>query len=308
MPFHLTNTAKTAFGMVGEMRFHLTNTAKLGAIAMSILRSVVRSNDVKVGIRAVIVAQEKMGKTTFLASAPKPLLVPMEEGYAGVNVPCTPKLTKYQEVNALLDEVISARGAGYQSICFDSATALERLIHAHTIELDAASKKGKDVTMESAHGGYGKAYGVALNIFEEFLHKCDTLARNGINVVFAAHAFANEVIDPTVGKYESWDILLHSPKNNKTYGKREFITQWADVVGFLYEPKLITKVDDMNMGISKNQGHVMGLSRTPQYVAGNRFGVTGEIQVPKHCPWNALAFAIGNQTNGRIDVRNMEYL
>ena len=41
----------------------------------------------------------------------------------------------------------------------------------------------------------------------------------GINIVFTCHVFANLVVDPQVGEYSSWDLLLHSPKNFKTYGK-----------------------------------------------------------------------------------------
>ena len=41
----------------------------------------------------------------------------------------------------------------------------------------------------------------------------DTLALYyGINIVFTCHVFANLVVDPQVGEYSSWDLLLHSPE------------------------------------------------------------------------------------------------
>jgi hypothetical protein len=60
-----------------------------------------------------------------------------------------------------------------------------------------------------------------------------------------AHVFAAKMIDPAFGEFDSWDLLLHSPKNNKNYGKREMLTQWADLVGFLHEPFFITKGDQI---------------------------------------------------------------
>jgi hypothetical protein len=118
--------------------------------------------------------------------------------------------------------------------------------------------------------------------------------------------------DPAYGEYDSWDLLLHSPKNNKTYGKREMLTQWADLVGFLHEPLFITKGEGetLQRGQSKNLGRVLGVSRTPGYVAGNRYGLTGEIPVPDPArnqygtAWNALAQAVFNAKG--IDLFNRD--
>jgi hypothetical protein len=159
--------------------------------------------------------------------------------------------------------------------------------------------------MESALGGYGKAYQLANQYFDDFLKKCDILAVHfGINIVVTCHVFAAKVVDPTVGEYDSWDLLMHSPKNQKTYGKREMITQWADVVGFLHEPMFIIEGDKVNKGVSANKGRVLGVSRTPSYVAGNRFGLIGEIPIPQQQGWNHLANAI-YQSCG-VDVFNRD--
>ena len=161
----------------------------------------------------------------------------------------------------------------------------------------------KTVTMDSALGGYGKAYSYSTEKFSNFLTLCDSLAvHGGVNIVITCHVFASKFMDPTVGEFDSWDLLLHSPKNQKTYGKRELITQWADVVGFLYEPLYITQGDNITKGVSAQKGRVLGLSRTPSYVAGNRFGYEGEIPIPRVDGWNHFANAI-YQTSG-INVYN----
>lgn len=283
---------------------------------MSILASVTNSAQTRSGMRVVISGVEKVGKTTLATNAPRALLIPLETGYSGVVVNKVPMLEHYAHVMQLLDEIGQACAAGragtaepfpYRSLVFDSATALERLIHTAVLTTDptyaAGNKKG--VTMESALGGYGKAYQVANQYFDDFLKKCDNLAISfGINIVITCHVFAATVIDPTVGEFNVWDLLLHSPKNQKTYGKREMMTQWADIVGFLHEPLFIIEGDKMNKGVSANKGRVLSISRTPAYVAGNRFGVTADISVPQVGSWNALAHAI-YQSSG-IDVYNRD--
>lgn len=263
---------------------------------MSIL-STVSSGVTRAGLRMVIAGQEKMGKTTLCAGAPGALLIPLEVGYAGVNVNKTAMLQSWEEVLQLMQEVTQLAQRGqfpFRTLVFDSGTALERHIHDAIIRRDPAYRPGskKVITMESAHGGYGKAYNLANEEFDQFLQACDTLAvYAGINIVITCHVFASKVIDPTSGEYDSWDLLLHSPKNAKTYGKRERITQWADLIGFLYEPVFVSKNDGMSKAVSQNKGRVLGFSRTPGYLAGNRFGITGEypIPAPPANGWNTLA-------------------
>lgn len=266
---------------------------------MSLLAAVTTGHT-KCGIRMLIAAQEKMGKTTMCAGAPGVLLVPLEVGFAGVQVPKTPMIQSYSQFIQFINEVTTAAQQGkfpFRTLAFDSITALERHIHNHVIAMDPASQvanKKIAVTMESAHGGYGRAYNMANTLMEEILKALDVLAvLGGINIVFTCHVFSSKVADPTAGEYDSWDLLLHSPKNQKTYGKREIVTQWADVIGFLYEPIFISTTDGkrMSIGTSQNRGRVMAVQRTPAYTAGNRFGMEGEINIPKppENTWNAFA-------------------
>jgi hypothetical protein len=273
--------------------------------------SQVTSGVSRMGLRMVVVGQEKMGKTTFCAGAPGALLVPLEVGYAGVNVNKTPMLQTYLEVLQLVGELHQLAAQAYQAkqalpfrtVIFDSATALERMIHERVLALDAG--RSKTSTMEAAHGGYGKAYNIANTLFNDLLGELDKLSVwYGINIVFTCHVFSSVVKDPNSGEYNSWDLLLHSPKNEKTYGKREMITQWADVIGFIYEPVFLSTAEGSKMtrAVSANKGRVMAISRTPAYVAGNRFGMLGELPLPAppQNAWNVLAQAL-HATTG-IDI------
>lgn len=261
---------------------------------MGILDQVSHSS-AKTGIRAVISGVEKVGKTTLACNAPRPLLIPLETGYSGVSVNKVPMMEDLASVTALLDEITTQCQQGqfpYQTLVFDSATALEKLIHLAVLATDPLYVNGnkKGLIMDNALGGYGKAYNLANELFGAFLKKCDELAiYGGLNIVLTCHVFAAKVVDPAYGEYDTWDLLLHSPKNQKTYGKREMLTQWADVVGFLHEPLYVTEGKNMNKGISANQGRVLAVSREPSFVAGNRFGVVNKITLPKENGWNCLA-------------------
>lgn len=275
---------------------------------MSIL-STVTTGASQAGIRMVIGGLEKMGKTTLCAEAPGVLLVPLEVGFAGVRCAKTKMIQSWQETEEFMQETLYYAQRGqfpYKTIAFDSATAAERHIHEAVIKRDPSYREGgkKTITMESAHGGYGKAYSLANAEFDDFLAQCDQLAfMGGINIIMTCHVFSSLVKDPTAGEYESWDLLLHSPKNQKTYGKRERITQWADVIGFLYEPVFIQgEGGKMQRAISQNKGRVMGVSRTPAYVAGNRFGMVGEIPMPQGAGWNTFADCL--QYYSGIDVHS----
>jgi hypothetical protein len=277
---------------------------------MKSIYSTITSGVSMTGTRIVIAGSEKIGKTTMCSGAPNALLVPLEVGFAGVQVPKTQMLQTLEELTLFIDETTRYAAQGqlpFRTLVFDSATAMERHIHEAVIQRDPVYKTGtkKMITMESCHGGYGKGYSLANDEFGTLLKKFDILAiYYGVNIVLTSHVFASKIVDPTAGEYDSWDILLHSPKNQKTYGKREMLTQWADIIGFLYNPVFVSKTDNMSRAVSQNKGHVLGLSRTPAYVAGNRFKISGEISIPAppENGWNALAHAL-YQTTG-IDIFN----
>jgi len=275
------------------------------------LSQVTHTTDVQTGMRIVITGQEGVGKSTLACNAPGALLIPLETGFSGISANKIPMLKSYDDVMAFLAEIpiaVQKKTFGSKTLVFDSATALERLIHDKTLQSDPGWKAGnpKGITMESALGGYGKAYERANELCAAFLMACDDIANYGcINIVLTCHAFASKVLDPSAGEYNTWDLLLHSPKNNKTYGKREMVTQWADIVAFLHEPLFVTKNSEtFSQGISANKGRILGLERTPAYVAKNRFGIKGEIPVAKEQCWNYLAQAI-YASSGR-DIFNRE--
>lgn len=287
---------------------------------MSIL-SQVSTGAQQAGQRIIIAGVEKVGKTTLASAAPGALLIPLEQGSAAIPVAKTPMLETWEQIESFCEELLAAAQQGKiprgSSLVWDSATALERAIDSYTLRSDPdySAKKGKGVTMISAHGGYGKAYEVSRQTFDRWLRYQDALAyHGGINIIVTCHCFASRVVDPAHGEFDRWDLLLHSPKNNKTYGIREYITQWADLIGFLHEPMFVMKAEgnsNLSQARSKNEGRVLAIDREPAWVAGNRYFMTGTIKIPPPEPgkiainsWNSLASNIWDATAGKIDLWN----
>jgi hypothetical protein len=262
------------------------------------LEQIKHTKEAQPGIRIVIAGQEKTGKTTLACGAPNALLIPLEAGYSNQEINHVPMLNTYEEFISLIEEITTACANNtftFTTVVIDSATALERLIHESVLKLDPLYKRGasKSISMDNALGGYGRAFQLANERFVEVVALLDKLAINHtINIVITCHVFTNTVIDPQAGEYMSWDLLLHSPKNMKTYGKREMISQWCDGIFFLHEPLMVLESNNIKKGVSENKGRILGLSRTPGYTAGNRFGLEGEIPIPKEQGWNYLAKAI----------------
>lgn len=279
---------------------------------MSYLSQVTAKGTAK-GQRIAIAGQEGTGKTTTVSQAPRRLFIPMEVG--GSNIPmATPLLTRWEDVTGLVAEITAEAQAGkfsYMSMAWDSATALERLLHEYTVRNDPDVMAGKKIagklSMETSHGGYGKAYAWANDRFAEFLHSLDALCEyGGIHQIFTCHVFGSEVIDPLSGPYNMWDILLHSPKNSKTQGKREHFTQWVDMIGFLHTPLLVSKGEKFSQAMDSGEGRTLLVDRSPSAVAKNRFGMSAPIKIPKEGGWNAIAEQIYNSTNGAIDLWNRD--
>jgi len=269
------------------------------------------------GQRILISGVEGIGKTTLACNAPNSLLIPLEQGFNMVSTPKLPMLHTWQDVEKVCDELRNEAQKGNagklpkgSSIVWDTATALERIIHKETLARDTPANikaLGKTHSMETAHGGYGKAYPIANDLFAWWIDRMDELAyMGGINIIVTCHVFVVRIADPSAGEYDTFELLMHSPKNAKSYGKREHITQWADGIFFMHDTVFIQKTEGekISRGISKGEGRVIETDRSPAWTAKNRYGLSGSIKIPPVNGWNALAAAIYTASGNNIDIYN----
>lgn len=269
------------------------------------------------GIRVAVYGQEGSGKTTFAASAPKALLIQVEDGSVGLDpdldITILPLVKCFEDVQGILREVgelvKTSPTLPFETIIIDSATALERLMSDYTIRCDPKyATQGNKLTMESCHDGFGRGHIFCNDVMTRFLATLDWFIAKGINVIFTCHAMAITEKDTIAGEeYTMMDCALFSPKNGKTIGRRELLKQWCDILGYLHTPVYVTatgkKDNQFKTAIAASDVKLMGLHSNPKYAAKNRFALQEPLQIPKINGWEVLQEAIrSGRTNYQAPV------
>lgn len=228
--------------------------------------------------RMLIHGPEKVGKSTFGAEAPAPIFIRTEDGLNGIDAEAFPLAQSYQDVYDAL-AALCAEQHEYRSVVVDSADWLERLIHGKVLDTDPDGKK----TMEAAHGGYGKAYQVALTYWREVLGALDYLNKEkGMIVIVICHSVVVQFNDPEHEPYDRYEMKLHQPK--KQTGARDMLCEWADVIGFAQRKIFVSKKDSASgdkvaRGVNAGESNKLHLVGSPAFVAGNRYSLPAEIDL-----------------------------
>lgn len=252
--------------------------------------------------RIILFGPEKVGKSTFFAGglvngqpqtgSPSPIFIRTEDGLNGLDVDAFPLAETYQQVREALTALAQEKHE-YKTVIIDSADWLERLIHQFVIETCANDVRGTK-TMETAHGGYGKAYAVALSYWREILSGLDYLNKQkGMIVGMICHSTVITVNDPFLPEpIDKWETKLHKP--NKGTGARDLLSEWADVIGFAQRETFVARKTTADgkqitrgsapIGTS-NKLHLVG---SPGVVAGNRYSLPPTIDLS----WQSFSDAL----------------
>lgn len=223
--------------------------------------------------RILIYGVEKIGKSTWAASAPNPIFLPTEEGANEIDVP---KFPLAKTLSAVMENVgaLIENEHPYETCVIDSADWLERLIHADVCSKDNSS------SIDLAAGGYGKGYGLALNLWSEVLDSLDYLReQRNMQIILIAHSQIERYEDPESPAYDRYSPKLHK----KTSGP--LVTEWADCVLFATRKMRVVE-DKQGYGKKRNTAAPIGASGgervvrcvgSPACVAGNRYNLPDEL-------------------------------
>lgn len=213
--------------------------------------------------KIVVYGPPKVGKSTFAASAPKPIGVITEEGLDNLDVDAFPKAASLADVDTALTTLMTEPHE-YQTVFVDSLDWLEPLILAQV----CASQRVKNIE----DIGYGKGYIMADDLWREFFRKLDHLRdQRGMSVICIAHEQVLKVKNPTLADdYDAYSLKL----NKRAVG---IINEWADVIGFANHEVITRQVDaGFNQKDTKaisTGARKLHLNPHPAYVAGNRYGI-----------------------------------
>jgi hypothetical protein len=179
--------------------------------------------------RILLVGTEGIGKSTWAASAPKPIFIQTEDGLGSISCDKFPLSKTYADVVANLRALVSEKH-DYQTIAIDSVDWLERLVFASVCERDPKGAR----SIETAFGGFAKGYTQALVEWQEILGLLGALREAGMAVILIAHAKIERFEDPENPAYDRYSPRLHKHS-------QALISEWVDAVLFATRRMTIRK-------------------------------------------------------------------
>jgi len=248
------------------------NPPRKGAFSLASVR---RSNEPKPP-KIVIYGTPGIGKTTFGACAPNPILIQTEEGLGLLDVPHFPVARSYQDVidaiTALLNEEHD-----FGTVVIDSLDQLEPLIWQHV-----ALREGK-ANIEAF--GYGKGYMFAADEMRTFLAGLDELRSRGMTVIVIAHSEVKRFESPEHEPFDRYQMRLDKRAN-------DIVCEWADCL--LFASYKVHVVRDTVKGQERTRGagrgeRIMHTEERPAWRAKNRYQLPAELPLS----WDAFQEAIG---------------
>jgi hypothetical protein len=226
-------------------------------------------------IFGVLYGQPGIGKSSFGATLPKPIVIATER-LDQINVP---KLPVPRDFKALYEQVdaLDKEKHEYESIVLDTLDAAELLIWQRVCS------EGKVKSIEEFGGGFGKGYVRARELWTGLLSKLSEMSER-FNVLLIAHAHVKTFNDPSLSApYDQWKMKIHDKS-------AEIIRQMVDLILFA---QLETTLQKDTPKARKGRGIVSGdrvLWTEPAtgFEAKNRY----ELDSPIEFRWETLSEGI----------------
>lgn len=234
--------------------------------------------------RIMIYGSEGVGKSTFGASAPKPVFIQTEDGLGEIYCAKFPLAKSVSEVVAELT-ALRDENHDFLSVVIDSADWLERLI------FEEVCREYGVRSIEKADGGYGRGYTHALSHWRKIVQLLEELRdRRGMLVILVAHAKIERFEDPENAAYDRYTPRLHKHAAS-------LLSEWVDAVLFANKKLRIQKENERAIAspIGADGGErIVRTVGSPACIAKNRFGLPHELPLS----WEAFIAAYQGVHNG----------
>lgn len=165
--------------------------------------------------RIVLYGMPGVGKSTFAASMPAPLVIDFDGGCEQIGCPRVTAPDTWSEVLGLLAEAVDA--VEYQTIVVDAIDPMEWIATRHVCE------RGKKRTL--AEFGWAEGYDALAGEWRPALGILERARVRGATVVLLAHSVVRTAQDPLIGAIDQYVPQLQK----KVWA---LTSRWADVVGF----------------------------------------------------------------------------
>jgi hypothetical protein len=240
------------------------------------LSSIKRGPDLKPP-RLFLYAVEGIGKTTFAASAQKPIFIQTEDGLGGLDAARFPMVER-------IDDVRNAIGTLYQqehefeTVVLDSADWLEQII-AKEIE---STHEAKDLA-------YGKAALKQAEVWRELLDGLNALRNErGMAVILIGHCQIKRFDSPETEPYDRYMPKLQERSS-------ALVREWCDALLFANYRTVVKTTDvgfkkEVSRGITTGE-RLLYTTEKPAYMAKNRYALPDSLPLS----WADLSNAIAGR-------------
>jgi hypothetical protein len=205
-------------------------------------------------LRVLLYGTEGIGKSTWGASAPSPIFLPVEDGTAHLDVARFPQPESWEEVIAAIDSLGEDKH-DFKTLVIDTLDAAEAMLWSFMC------KRDNQPDVEAY--GYGKGYVAALSEWRIFLARLEQLQRKtGMGLVMVAHSWIKTFKNPEGLDFDRYEMKL----NPKASG---LLREWSDDVLFAqYETLTLTDKAKRTRGV--DGARVVHTERTAAWDAKNR--------------------------------------
>ena len=218
--------------------------------------------------RILIHGNHKVGKSTFATSAPRAIVLNIEDGVG--NIDCD-KTEQLKTPMAVLEAIhwLQREKHDYATVVVDSIDWLET-----GFQTDFCAEKSVASVTEYG-GGYGKGETLIVPKWKNFLAQIDILrTHRRMGIIFISHTTLAKVNDAVIGMYDKY-----VPDIDKR--ALPLILEWVDDILYA-QVKIFTRQENTGFGNSRNlavggSDRVLITGGTPGVEAGCRMAIDREI-------------------------------
>jgi len=234
--------------------------------------------------RVVLYGDEKIGKTSTAAQAPRPLYIGTDDGCRRLGVDYLDPPDTWQEYVEQLHEVVAhAKGDGFESVVTDTLNGVVDLCAKYVCDTQFGGKWNDPKYGFLAWGGKAGWRAVSEQI-RKVLPLYDKLTDAGLWVIILAHSQTEKQSSPTDGDYDRYAPAMHS----LVWAR---VGQWADCILRVDFEKSFTEKDGKRRVITDGT-RVLRCTSGVAEIAGCRAG----YELPDEMPlsWESIAVHLGN--------------
>jgi len=231
------------------------------------------TKDVQKGVqrkarKVVLYGMPKLGKSTLVGATKNALMIPTEDRVSHIDCAKTPVVTNYTQVIEVFDSLITENHT-FKRVIIDSIDWLEPLIWNHLCEKHNWKSITDDHNKETAFSKGLKYH--AVSAWKSFLHNCDVLRDNGIDVILVSHAQTIKVNPPDGDEYDKY--VMKIDKNSLSV-----VEEWADIIAFYSKEIFVQKsgnaLKTTGKAVTTNNRLLKLAGESAAMISGNSFGLT----------------------------------